>query len=100
MHERIKNNSLKWPKNLANAINEHTKCIDNNISITAVEAKYLLERAKLDDVRAKDIIYMYFKDDYTLKIIGSKYLISSNRVRQIISHSLFVMKRAYNELFK
>lgn len=88
-------NNRTWPFNLWDDIIGSAPSIDGVESIFPEEAPHVLYWPNVDDVltdaldeRAQQIIRMRYEQGMKYQIIAEKYGIGTERVRQIISHSL------------
>lgn len=93
-------NNRTWPEKLMYDV-FNTEQLQVGVNFEELLSKAL---STIQDKRAKDVIFMYYKEGMTLDEIGRKMLLSRERVRQIKERSLRQLRhpcrrRFWNESF-
>ena len=87
MYERIKTSEI-FPDNLLAAIGITDITPELQEKILA-----LLPNAKYRAAGSEQLLRMYFEENLTMKVIGSKVNLSTERVRQKINLAIYDLKR-------
>jgi len=89
MYERLKDSKLSYPDNIAAAIGIATEITDD-IRQKTID---LVETSDILSDKEKHCVLAYYKDNRTYNDIKNDYDVSPERIRQIISKSIFALRR-------